>query len=511
MTEALFSELEILRIENHGLKLLQQKHVSELQFFGDETSRLNEIIRLLKRDIYGPKKERWLDQDQLVLFNEAEAEAAGPKGKTEDDILVPAHKRRRGKRRPLPRNLPREVVVLDLPESEKVAPDGSPLRLMGKEISEKLVSVPARMKVVEYHRLKYGGAEGKDTVKIAPPIACIIPKGIVTPSLLASIVTDKFGDGLPLYRQEERFARQGIDISRSSMGRWIVGAASQCQPVWNALEERLMASPYVGCDETRVQVLKENGRPAESQSWMWIRSTPSDSVKIALFDYDSSRSGAVAKRLFEGYKGYLQVDGYGGYNALEQKEGITRLGCNMHGRRKFYDASLGSERGQPLAKEGLEYYHQLNKIEETAKDLPPEERFLLRHQEATPIWEQMKAWAEKTYPAVPPKSKIGTALHYFLGEYEYLTAYLKNGMLLFDNGFTERTVKYFAIGRKNWLFSDTVAGAKASSLFYSFVVTAKLNGVNPYDALDRIFTDVPLANTIDDYEHIATYLLSPKG
>lgn len=270
-----------------------------------------------------------------------------------------------------------------------------------------------------------------------------------------------------------------------------------------------MASPYVGCDETRVQVLKEDGRPAESQSWMWIRTTPSDSTKIALFDYDPSRSGNVAKRLFAGYKGYLQVDGYGGYNALEKKEGIIRLGCNMHGRRKFHDASLGSEKGQPLAKVGLDYYHKLNEIEERAKELSWQERFLLREKEATSIWSEMKTWAEKNYAVVPPKSKIGTAFHYFIGEYEYLTAYLKDGMLLFDNGFTERTVKYFAIGRKNWLFSDTVGGAKASSLFYSFVVTAKLNGLNPYDALDRIFTEVPLAKTIDDYERIATYLLSP--
>jgi transposase len=506
--EALFNELELLRIDYEGLKALQARTYSDLKFNEREVVRLNENLRLLKRHVYGPRKERWLNETQLDLFNEAEVLVAKAK---EEEISVPAHKRRRGKRRPLPKDLPREIVVLDLPESEKVAADGSPLRQMGKEISEKLISVPAQLKIVEYHRLKYGGAEGKDTVKIAPPIPSIIPKGIATPSLLATIITDKYGDGLPLYRQEERFSRHGIDISRSSMGRWIVKAADACQGVWNALEERLLSSPYLSCDETRVQVLKEDGRPAEAQSWMWIRSTPSDKEKIVLFDYDPSRSGDVPKRLFADYRGYLQTDGYGGYNAVSKNDGVSHLGCNMHGRRKFYEASLGSEKGQPLAKQGLDYYQRLTDIEERAKDRSYWERFVVREKEARPIWIEMKGWAEKSSQVVPPKSKIGTAFHYFLEQYDLLTLYLSDGLLQFDNGFAERAIKYFAIGRKNWLFSDTVEGAKASSLFYSFVITAKVNGVNPWEALNQIFTEIPTATTADDYDRLASYLLAPTA
>jgi len=502
----LFSDTEFLRLENHSLKANLENEKLRNDQYEEEISRLHEMLRALKREKFGSRRERWLSQDQMPLFNEAEAEA-----KNEDllaeTVKVNPHSRKRGKRKPLPKDVPREVVVIDLPEADKVAPDGSALRVMGHEVSEKLVYEPATVKIIEYHRLKYGGAEGQDTVKVAPVLPCIVPKSIVTPSLLSQIITSKFADGLPLYRQEMIFARIGIEIPRSSMGRWIVTAHRGCVGIWNALEERLLRSPYASCDETPVQVLKEKGRTAESKSWMWVRSTPGAKNKIILFDYDPSRSGEVARRLFADYEGYLQVDGYAGYNGLETQKGLVRVGCNMHGRRKFHEALDGAAKGQSLAKEGLDLYGKLFEIEERGKLMSHDERFLLRQKEAIPVWDSMKLWAQKHQALVPPKSKIGTAFHYFLNQYEYLSTYLKDGMLEIDNGFAERAVKNFAIGRKNWLFCDTAVGAEASSLFYSFVVTAKLNGVDPYYALNEIFTQVPLAKTADDYDRLAAILL----
>jgi transposase len=504
----LFSETESLRIENEGLKAKLDKEERRVALYEEETSRLHEIIRKLKREAFGPRGERWETKEQILLFNEAEESAAKKLAPpVEGEVQVPAHTRKRGKRQPLPKDLPREVVVVDIPEAEKTAPNGSALRVIGKEVSEKLVYEPAVMKVIEYHRLKYAGAEGQDTVKVAPAVPSIVPKGIATSSLLAHIITAKFADGLPLYRQEEQFARLGVDIPRSTMGRWIVQGARTCQGIWNALEERLMSEPYVSCDETHTQVLKEEGRAAESKSWMWVRGTPGADKRVVLFDYDPSRSGDVAKRLFADYEGFLQVDGYGAYNALEKSPGLVRIGCNMHGRRKFFDAAEGSSKGQGLAAEGLDYYQKLYDIEKKAKELTRAERHELRQKEARPLWDDMKAWAEKHNATVPPKSKIGQAFHYFLSEYEYLTGYLKDGRLEMDNGYAERAVKYFAIGRKNWLFSDTVEGAEASSLFYSFLVTAKINGVDPYQAMKRVFDNVPLAQTVDDYERLAEILL----
>jgi hypothetical protein len=349
-------------------------------------------------------------------------------------------------------------------------------------------------------------------VKVAPAVPSIIPKGIATASLLAHIVTAKFVDGLPLYRQENQFERLGINIPRSTMGRWIVKAAATCQGIWNALEERLLSSFYTSCDETTVQVLKEKDRAAELKSWMWVRATPADEKKVVLFDYDPSRGGDVVKRLLSAYEGYLQVDGYCAYNSFfKENTFATRLGCNMHSRRKYFDAAeAGAKKGQSLAEEGLRFYKALYAIEERAKGLFPHERFWLRKAEALPIWETMKAWAERHQGSVPPKSKVGQAFHYFISEYEYLRSYLYDGRLEMDNGFAERAITNFAVGRKNWLFSDTVAGAQASALFYSFVVTAKINGVDPYRALLRIFDEVPTASTADDYEHLAGILLGLK-
>lgn len=510
-SQDLFTETAALRTQVNGLESLLKKHLEREQRYESEIEWYKEQLIKLRRDRFGPRKERWESEEQgILLFNEAEVEASKPEAaepETEDEVQVKGFSRTRGKRRPLPEHLPREKVIIELPENERFTEDGQPLKVVGEVVSEKFFFEPAKMKVVEYHRYRYGVDAG-DPIKIAPPIPSIIPKGIVTPSLLAHIVIQKYADGLPLYRQEEIWGRYGIQLSRSSMGRWVVQAAEACRPIWNVLEEWLLDDPYVSCDETHIQVLKEKGRNAERQSWMWVRTTPARRQPIILFDYDPHRSAEVAKKLLAGYQGHLQVDGYGAYNWTEKKEGIYRIGCNMHGRRGFSDANKGAKAGRGLAAQGLKYYQQLYDIEEKAKAMGPPERKALRDTKATPIWDEMKRWAEKYLPEVPHKSYIGKALNYFLEEFEYLQAYLKDGILEIDNGFAERTIRKFAIGRNNWMFSDTPDGADASALFYSFVVTAKLNGINPYDALKSIFDRIPTASTIDDYEELAKLLLS---
>ena len=452
---------ENLRNEIESLKAQLSKHKDREAHYDSEIEILKDIIISFKRRAFAPKKERWESQEQLVLqFNEAEVEAN--KQEAEDnspEVEVSSFTRKRGKRKVLPEHLPREIVTIELPENERFTDDGQPLKVIGKEVSEKLFYEPSKMKVIQYHRLRYGVDSG-DPVKTAPPVPSIIPKGIVTPSLLAHIVTQKYADGLPLYRQEEIWSRQHVDMSRSSMGRWIVQSAQACVPVWNVLEDWLLMENYVSCDETHTQVLKEKGRSAESKSWMWVRATPGRKNPIVLFDYDPHRSGEVAKRLFADYRGYLQTDGYGAYNPVEKQDGVIRIGCNMHGRRGFFEANEGAREGRGLAAEGLKYYQLLYAIEEKAKTkgLSVIERHDLRKTEAAPILDEMKAWAIKGADQVPPKSKIGQAFGYFLNEYERLRGYLLDGSIEIDNGFAERAIRKFAIGRNNWLFSDTEAG-----------------------------------------------------
>ncbi|NJL26256.1 MAG: IS66 family transposase [Calothrix sp. SM1_5_4] len=210
-----------------------------------------------------------------------------------------------------------------------------------------------------------------------------------------------------------------------------------------------------------------------------------------------------------GQRGYLQCDGLNSSDQISKDEDIERLGCNMHSRRRFEKAKTnGAKNGQSLGEEGLKFYKELYDIEEEIREKTPEERFKVRNERAKPIFEKMHEWATKMKPKVPIKSKIGDAFNYFLNEYEYLTGYLKDGRLEMDNGFTERAIRKFAIGRNNWLFSDTEEGAQASALLYSLVVTAKVNGVNPYAALVKIFTELPLAKTIEDFERLAEIILA---
>ncbi len=514
---------DILFDENTDLKIRLAKAMSEALFerekkelYAEEIDRLNELLLDFKRHRFGKRSERHVSAEQLV-FDEAEALASQAAAEESEaalgaEVEVPAHKRKRGHRKPLPIDLPREIVVIELPEDQRVSETGEVLRPIGKEVSEKLYFEPAIMKVIETHRIRYGVDSG-DTGVIAPVPPSILPKSMATPGLLANIVLQKYGYGVPLYRQEEMYMRMGCDIPRCTQARWVIQAAEACLAIKNVLTDRLMAADYVSCDETHTQVLDEKGRKAETKSWMWVRTTPSEKKKIVLFDYYQHRSGAVAEELFLDYRGVLQVDGFSSYNILEKQDGIKRIGCNMHGRRKFEaafknGAKINAKNKGSLAETALKFYKKLYDVETKCRSLSFDERHRIRQIDSAPLWVEFKNWADVNQKKVPPKSKIGQAFHYFLGEYSYLIGYLSDGRLEMDNGFAERAIAKFAIGRKNWLFSIGEAGAEASSFFYSFIVTAKINGGDPYEILKKVFERIPLAQTAEDIERIADLILA---
>lgn len=262
-------------------------------------------------------------------------------------------------------------------------------------------------------------------------------------------------------------------------------------------------------DATHVQVLKEDGRKAESKSFMWARGSPE--LGIVLFDYDVSGGGEVAKRLMQGFAGGLQADAHRGYGTLERAE-LCLLGCMMHARRRFHNAWIESKKSPGLSQDALNMFTRLYKFEEAYKlqNLTAAERYEARLKEVGPHLEKMKKWAESKVNKVLRKGTIGKALHYFVNEYTELTAFLKNGRYEIDNGWIERAIRKFAIGRNNWLFCDTVEGAHASSLLYSLVITEKLNGKDPFAAMTEIFRQLPLAQTADDYEKLARLLVNLK-
>jgi transposase len=509
-SNSFLSKEQELALQIADLQRLLKREREKNQNYEKENNWLREQLSTLKRNQFGAKSERWESSEQLV-FNEAEVLIQNPAPEKDDYIVeVKGHtKKVHGHRKPLPEHLSREVIKVELPESEQFSEQGDKLKVIGWEISEKLKYEPAKISVIEYHRAKYGVDSG-DYEKTAPPIPSVIPKGIATPELLAAIIVGKYSDGLPLYRLEEIFSRQDVELNRTTMARWMVKVSESLLPIRNVLSDRMFSSHAISCDETSVQVLKENGREAEAKSWMIVRATPCDKNKIVLFDYTTSRSGEVMKQLFAGYEGRLLCDGLDVYNALES-DTLIRFGCHMHARRKFEQAAKdGAKSGKTMAAEIMDIYTKLYDFEEKVRFYPPEERVKSRLREQKHLLKKIKSLADANIEKIPDKSKLGQAFKYYQNEYIYLTRYLEDGLMEPDNGFTERAIRKFAIGRNNWLFSDSPAGAEASSLLYSLVITAKLNGVNAYKALSKILIEVPLAKTLEDYERLADIILTPE-
>jgi transposase len=491
-----------------------QHHREELAQAKAENERLEEMVRLLRHRHFGRKSEVVRAEEeakQLGMFNEAETIATTSCTPTSEVEVKSQRRRGTPKRIALPANLPREAVIVELPEAERTCPEGHELKIIGEEVSEQLDVIPAKIKVIRTIRKKYACAACQEHVKRAPLPKTAIPKSMAGPGLLAYIATSKYGDGLPLYRQEHIWQRAGIDIPRATMASWMIKVGNLLAPVINLMEEDLLEGGFVHADETKVQVLNEPGKLPESRSYMWVRGREYPGAPpIVLFEYDPSRSGEVAKRLFEDYRGYLQVDGYAGYDGICKKDGVIRCGCMAHCRRKFFEATKASTKGIGLANEAIEIIRRLYEIEKTIRDKSIEDRYRIRQAESKPILDEFRKWLNSHLGQVPPKSQLGEALSYAHNEWNYLIRYLEDGRLSIDNNMVENAIRPFAVGRKNWMFSDSVAGAKASAAIYSVIVSAKLNGHNEYAYLRHLLEKLPYAESVEDFEALLPHRLLPQ-
>jgi len=503
-----------------------------------EIERLKEELRLAAHKRFGASSEK-ADPDQGQLFNEAEVLGAMPPAPEADEITVPAHTRAKGGRKPIDDRLPRERIEHDIPDAEKLCPCGSGhLRpRIGEVVTEQADIEPAKVKVVQNVRFKYGpccvcdgvfpelalqptaaaGSHSTDRVAtettIAPePRAIIvaplpvqpIPKSMAAPGLCAFIATAKYQDGLPLYRQETILARHGLRISRATLASWMIRLGELIVPLINLMEETQLAYDVLQMDETTVQVLKEEGRAAQSESRMWVRRGGPPDKPVILFNYDPSRSGKVAWRLTEDFKGYLQSDGFSGYDAVGKRDGVVHVGCLAHARRKFDEAlkaQPASDRGG-LAAEGLTLIQRIYRIEKAAREagLTPEQRKRLRDERARPLWDELRCWLDAKRGHAPPQMLIGKAMTYLDNQWPQLIRVLDDGRLEVDNNRCENALRPFVLGRKAWLFSDTPAGAEASARLYGLIETVKANGCEPYAYLRRVFTELPKATTLAEVE-----------
>jgi len=484
---------------NEQLRADKQAVVQKNEQLEARVLSLKEQLNLALARRYAASSEK-LSPDQIRLFDEAEAQAAAPA--EHETITVPEHDRRKRGRKPLPETLPRLEVIHELPDNERVCPhDGNPLIEIGVVTSEQLDIIPAKIQVIRHIRKQYACGCGQ-CIKTAALPPQPIPKSLASPGLLAHITVSKYQDALPLYRQEAILSRIGVDLPRATLANWMIQAGALIQPLINLLRERLLAYDILQMDETPVQVLKEPGKTAQSQSYLWLQRGGPPEQPVVLYDYDPGRGAEVPRRLLAGFQGYLQTDGYDGYNAVVAVNGLAHVGCMAHARRKFDEAVKAQGKKHPAGKAhvGLALIRKLYRVEKQARTLTPADRHAHRQRHALPILDELRSWLDEALPQVPPTSATGKALNYLHNEWDKLIRYLDDGRLEIDNNGAENAIRPFVLGRKNWLFSASIKGVKASANLYSLIETAKANGLEPYAYLRHLFSELPKAETVEAIE-----------
>ena len=317
-------------------------------------------------------------------------------------------------------------------------------------------------------------------------------------SLISAIVEKKFLQGEPLYRQEKQFERLGIQLSRQTMSNWMVAVSKhRLEPLYERMHHWLLQKDILHADETVLQVLKEPGRAADTQSYMWMYRTGLDGPPIVLYDYQTTRASKHAKAFLTGFSGFLQTDGYAGYNDLP---GIRQVGCWAHARRKFHEAYKSLPAGEAAgsaSEQGIHSCDRLYRVEKSLEEATPEERKARRLEQSKPILDEMHAWLKWQKPRMLPKSVFGKAVVYCLNQWDSLNGFLEDGRLSIDNNRAERSIKPFVIGRKNWMFSNTPDGARSSAVLYSVMETATANELNAPKYLEWMLETMARADSTD--------------
>ena len=452
---------------------------------------LQQELAQLKKMIFGSKHERFIPSEdnpsQLTLAIEAEAVAAcniidAKKIEYTRITKEVTEKKDHPGRMKLPEHLERREKIIEPTE------DVSDCKKIGEEITEELEYEPGKLFVNRYVRPKYAKPDNTGIIT-ASMIERPLPKAIAGPGLLAQIVIDKYVDHLPLYRQQERFKREGINIPYSTITDWVSGTCKLILPLYDALKLLIVQSDYLHVDESPFKVLDKDKKGETHRGYFWVYHNSIE--RLALFDYQPGRGREGPAAMLKDFKGHLQADGYSVYDFFKESEDVTVLHCMAHARRKFYEALANDK---PRAEYALEQFGLLYALERKAKEaaFTHEQRLALRRQKAIPILQQLDKWMKEQYVMVLPKSAIGKALGYSIERWKELMIYAGDGKLNIDNNPVENSIRPVAIGRKNYLFAGSHEAAGRSAMLYSLLGTCKLHGINPFlwlrDTLNRIAT-----------------------
>jgi transposase len=492
--------LKAMVIAQHS-DLLRQHESSHQQI-----ERLKLVIEKYRRMLFGSKSEKLTGQLEQLEFQLEELETAQASAEAATEAAQPtstqaaSKSRPRAPRKPLPEDLPREVIT-HLP-AHSCCPDcGGGLRQFGEDVSEQLERMPASYKVIQHVRPKFACAACEQVVEAAAP-ARPIDHGLPGPGLLAHVLVSKFGDHLPLYRQSEIYAREGIDLSRSTLAGWVGAASELLAPLVDQIRRHVLAGSKIHADDTPVPVLAPgNGKTKTARLWTYVRDdrpAGNTTAPAVWFAYSQDRKGEHPRQHLHGFRGALQADAYAGFHHLYGDGAIYEVACWAHSRRKFHDIHVAH--ASPTTTEALTRIGALYRIEEEVRGKPAEVRRAERQARSRPLLEQLRHWMEGTLRSLSTKSETAGAIRYALSHWRALTRYVDDGRLEIDNSAAERSLRAVVMGRKNYLFMGSDSGGQRAAALYSLIGTAKLNGVDPALYLRTVLAQIPEhpINRVDD-------------
>ena len=492
-TQFNIEEFEDLQNQNKVLTHQVEELSMKLNWY-EEQFRLNQERR------FGASSEK-TNPDQLSIFNEAEKESRPEKEEPTIEEITYKRKKKKGLNKKSFEDLPVERIEYTLSEEEKVCPScDNQLHEMSKEIRKELKVIPAQVVVVEHVKNIYA-CRNCEKENITTPIISaktpnpVLPGSFVSPSLMAYTMDRKYREAVPLYRQEKGYQNFGIDLSRQNLANWVIhGSNTWLKHLYDRMHYHLLNETILHADESVFQVLDEEGKKPTSKSYMWLYATGMHSTPIFLYEYQPSRTKKHPKEFLKEFNGFLQTDGYQGYNSVEN---VTQVGCFAHAKRGFTDTLKAlpkdAETSKTNAEEGLKFCDKLFKLEKEYRKekLTPEEIYEKRLEKTEPVLQDFSAWLKTKEKQVLPKTSLGKAINYCLNQWTKLTAFMIDGRLEISNNRAERAIKPFVIGRKNFLFSKSPKGATASAIVYSVIETAKANNLNSFYYLTYLFERLP--------------------
>lgn len=485
MAEAALTNLDSLDKETLKALLLRERQ---------EIEHLKLVIEKFRRMLFGSKSEKLSGELEQLEFRLEELETSEAAEEAEQEKSIEAQPasrpRRRPRRKPLPEDLPREVVM-HMPEHTSCPDCGGALRQFGEDVSEQLERIPATFKVIRHVRPKFACNHCERVVE-APAPSRPIERGLAGPGLLAHVLMSKYGHHLPLYRQSEIYAREGVDLDRSTLAGWVGATSELLAPLVAALRQHVMAAGKLHADDTPVPVLAPgNGKTKTGRLWTYVRDdrpAGEESPPAVWFTYSEDRKGEHPRQHLEDFTGALQADAYAGFHHLYGDGRIYEVACWAHARRKFHE--IHAIHASPTTTEALARIAALYAIEEEIRGKPAELRREVRQSRARPLIDELHNWMEKTVRQLSPKSETAGAIRYSLSRWRALTRYIDDGRLEIDNNNAERALRVVALGRKNYLFAGSDTGGERAAAIYSLIGSAKLNGLDPEHYLRTVLARI---------------------